>query len=237
MAKSTDGTMVYIPGGPAFIGGASLYAPQPSVETDLADFWIDLTAVTNREFARFVDRTGFDTIAERDGDTQTWRLRATSGRDEHPVVFVAWADAVAYCENVSKRLPNEAEWEKAARGTDGRLWPWGNEWSPELANTLEGGRGSTAPVGTYPAGESPYGIMDMAGNVWQWTASSSSEGGVNPMAGASITGQKVLRGGSWRTIANGTQTTYRKFAPPDYRRDSVGFRCAASGRGENDVRS
>ncbi len=212
-----SGDMVRIPRGPFLMGGESIYAPEPPVTVVLSNFYIDRTEVTNADFANFVARTAYQTTAERAGDVQTWRSVSGPGRERNPVIFVTWDDAVAYCENVGERLPIEAEWEKAARGTDGRLWPWGNQWDPTRANTMEGGIGYTVPVGSYPNGVSPYGLYDMSGNVWEWTASSfSSNLSLNPMAGVGVQGQKVLRGGSWRTIANGTQSSYRKSAPDDY---------------------
>ncbi len=220
--------MVVVSAGHFDMGGNPLDGTAPARRLDLPEFAIDRTEVTNAAFAEFAQRTGYLTEAERSGDAQTWRSLAGAGREQHPVVLVTWADATAYCEGAGKRLPGEAEWEKAARGPAARLWPWGNAWDAGLANTLEGGIGSTSPVGAYPAGASPYGIVDLAGNVWEWTASDySSESPRGPAAGdGAFRGHKVLRGGSWRTIAQGAQPTYRKPAPPAYRRDSTGFRCA-----------
>lgn len=176
--------------------------------TVVAEFSIDRTDVTNAEFAQFTQLTAFRTSAERSTDPQTWRS-ASIGRSQQPVVLVTWDDAVAYCTSVGKRLPTELEWEKAARGTDGRLWPWGDEWDPTRADTLEGGRGGTAPVASYPSGASPYGVQDMAGNVWQWTASMATDGlTFNPMTGIGLADQKVLRGGSWRTVVSGAPSSY-----------------------------
>jgi sulfatase modifying factor 1 len=99
-----------------------VYAPQSASTMALPEFSIDRTEVTNAEFARFTELTGYLTSAERSTDAQTWRSVASTGRPQQPVVFVTWSDALVYCASVGKRLPTELEWEKAARGTDGRLW-------------------------------------------------------------------------------------------------------------------
>jgi formylglycine-generating enzyme required for sulfatase activity len=119
-------------------------------------------------FRAFVEASGYK---PRDRRSLRWV-------DDHPVMWVSWGDALAYCRWLGREtglpvtLPSEAEWEKAARGTDGRIYPWGDEWDTERCNTAEGGAGATTPVGRYsPGGDSPYGCADMAGNVWDWTRS------------------------------------------------------------------
>ena len=220
--------MVVVPAGRFLMGGNPIYEGQPPRWVDLPSFSIDRTEVTNGQFAAFIGQTGYRTEAERAGEEQTWRSLATPGRENYPVVFVTGNDASAYCQWAEKRLPTEEEWEKAARGTDGRLWPWGNQFDPASLNSAEGGVGATRPVGSYPQGASPFGALDLAGNVWEWTSSlySSPLAGNPPADADTFQGQRVLRGGSWRTIAPGTQSSYRKPARTDYRRDSTGFRCA-----------
>jgi formylglycine-generating enzyme required for sulfatase activity len=140
-------------------------------------FAIARLPVTNRQYAEFVDAAKYE--------RGTW----TGGPDDHPAEGIAWADAVAYCRWLSiatarvYRLPDEREWEKTARGTQGRRWPWGNSDDHERANVREGARGRTTPVGAYPLGASPEGVGDLIGNVREWT---------NTWADG-----RVMRGGSY----------------------------------------
>lgn len=156
---------VYVPAGefmmgsPDGIGGFDEH-PQHSVLLDA--FWIMQTEVTNAQFAKCV-ATGACTAP----DNSRWQDTAYA---DHPVTAVDWSQANAYAEWVGGRLPTEAEWEKAARGTDGRTYPWGDEQPNESSANCCNFVGDTMPVGSYPAGASPYGLLDMAGNVWEWTA-------------------------------------------------------------------
>jgi formylglycine-generating enzyme required for sulfatase activity len=140
----------------------------PQHGVDLPAFKIGKYPVTNREYQAFVRGAGYRPPFHWDGDEYP------AGKGDHPVVYVTWHDAVAYCRWLTEqtgqlyRLPTEAEWEKAARGSDGRQYPWGNEFDPARCNSVAGGPGETTPVGQYPEGASPYGILDMAGNVWEW---------------------------------------------------------------------
>ena len=153
----------------------------------LPDYWIGKTEVTNAQFRPFVDGDGYTNRAywteagwawrQENKITQPayWNDTQWNGPD-YPVVGVSWFEAVAYCRWLSKqtgiefRLPSEAEWEKAARGSDGLIYPWGNTWDASLVNSSESGLNKTMPVGSYPKGASPYGALDMAGNVWEWCA-------------------------------------------------------------------
>jgi len=168
--------MVLIPDGEFLMGS------DPSVDKDarddeqpqhtlyLPDYYLAKTPVTNAQYAAFVQVTYRQPGGWKGG-------KPPSGKEDHPVVNVSWHDAVAYCNWLAEvtgkpyRLPSEAEWEKGARGTDGRIYPWGNRWDAKRCNTGESGKEGTTPVGAYPEGASPYGLLDMAGNVWEWTRS------------------------------------------------------------------
>ena len=218
--------MIEIPAGP-FTMGSDTGDPDeaPVHEVDLPAFEIDQLEVINADFAQFVEATGYQTDAEKEGRSKNWRDDA-EGKDNHPVVRVSWNDAVAYCEWLGKRLPTEAEWEKAARGTDGRTYPWGDEWDSSKANVKETGLRGTAAVGSFGTGVSPYGVEDMAGNVWEWTAD-----WYEPYPGSTYDseyfGQKfqVVRGGGWFEMADAVRTTNRDLTSPTAANDDIGFRC------------
>jgi hypothetical protein len=147
--------------------------------------------------------------------------------DDHPIVNVSWHDAIAYCDWAGARLPTEAEWEKAARGVDGRKYAWGNEWDAGKCNNWEAGLKQTTPVGSYPQGVSPYGVHDMSGNVLEWCSSLfkpypyRADGRENLNA----EGSRVLRGGSWLTTPIFVRVAIRFWNAPDFRNYIVGFRC------------
>jgi formylglycine-generating enzyme required for sulfatase activity len=230
----------------------------------LSAFWLDQTEVTNAMFTLFVTETGYQTEAEKENQsivfdpvTETWNSvpganwqhprgpdSDLSGLETHPVVQVSWNDANAYCAWAGRRLPTEAEWEKAARDNDGRIFPWGND--PVAGNLLNmadvtlntsfidaninDGFQFTAPVGSYPDGASPYDALDLAGNVWEWVndwydagyyAISPAENPGGPDTGA----EKVLRGGAWDNTGSGSAA--RNYVTPTARNMNVGFRCAA----------
>jgi len=200
-AGNINKAMVKIPAGEFLFG-----EEQEKKETD--EFFIDLTPVTNAEYKLFVDATGHK-------EPQHWRGGTfPEGKADHPVVEVNWHSATAYAEWAGKRLPTSEEWEKAARGTDGRTWPWGNEWSIENANVFSG---DTTPIGKYsPQGDSSYGCQDMAGNVWEWI------GGGQPSQL-----RAPLRGGDWLDGPEEAQTFYIRMHTPHRKNPFVGFRCVA----------
>ncbi|MBM3234751.1 formylglycine-generating enzyme family protein [Candidatus Poribacteria bacterium] len=164
--------------------------PQRKVYLD--GYWIYKYEVTVAQYRKFCQETGKQMPEE-----PSW-----GWQDEHPIANVTWDDAVAYCQWAGVELPTEAQWEKAARGTDGRIYPWGNEWDASRCNNKTTGPGLTTAVSSYPAGGSPYGVMDMAGNVWEWCADwydkkyYASAPDRNPSGPTSGT-KRVLRGGSW----------------------------------------
>ncbi|MEM7346964.1 MAG: SUMF1/EgtB/PvdO family nonheme iron enzyme, partial [Chloroflexota bacterium] len=174
----------------------------PARSMELAAYEIDRFEVTNDEFARFVSETSYVTYAE-DNSSKNWTDAAVD-KGAHPVVYITWNDAVAYCEWAGKRLPTEAEWEKAARGDDGRVYPWGDEFPAEadvstFGNMYETGLRSTFPIGAFPDGVSPYGVHDMAGNVREWVsdffvAYEGQAADADPFFGEE---NRVNRGGGW----------------------------------------
>lgn len=219
--------MIAIPAG-EFTMGSDRGIERPPHTVFVEAFEIDQFEVTNEQFEKFVAATGYVTDAEKAGDT-SWRAYAKD-KPNHPVVKVSWNDAKAFCEWAGKRLPTEAEWEKAARGTDGRIYPWGNEWDVNKVNAKESGYRGTTIVGSFPAGASPYGVMDMAGNVAEWTsdwfqAYPGYPGGDNE---AQYFGEKyrVIRGGGWFSDKELVRTTTRSASSVTLANDDVGFRCA-----------
>ena len=242
--------MVWIPGGTFLMGSSdenlvkvkdicqhpSLQWPcpdfkeeQPQREVWVAGFWIDRNEVTNRQFESFVEAAGYQTDAEKRDDARNWHYYYAAGKENHPVAGVSWNDASAYCQWLGKRLPTEAEWEKAARGSDGRLWPWGDFWDAARLNSVESGINGTEGVGVRgdALGQSPYGLNDMAGNVWEWTADwwGWYENPHRPPDNNQGWG-KVIRGGSWHKQGHETRTTFRGRADPGGYSDEIGFRCA-----------
>jgi len=202
---------------------------KPQHRVTLPEYWIGKTPVTVAQFAAFVRATGYS------ADTRALR----SGKDNHPVNYVSWFDAQAFCKWASEmlkrtvRLPSEAEWEKAARGTDGRTYPWGEAAPDKSRANYNNNVGDTTPVGQYsPQGDSPYGCVDMAGNVWQWTNSLYKPYPYNANDGrenSSDTGGRVVRGGSFRFNEGNLPCAYRSdYDFPSNRFVSLGFRLLAS---------
>jgi formylglycine-generating enzyme required for sulfatase activity len=219
--------VVEIPAG-EFIMGSDMGDgdEQPAHTVTLEAFEIDMFEVSNADFAKFVEETGYQTEVEKEApDEKSWRDYA-EGKDNHPVVKVTWNDADAYCQWAGKRLPTEAEWEKAAKGEEGFLYPWGNEWEPAKANTKESGFRGTVAVGSFAEGASPYGVFDMAGNVWEWMAD-----WYQPYPGSTYQSEyfgekfKVTRGGAWFTEADKVTTSNRNTTTPSAANDDIGFRC------------
>jgi formylglycine-generating enzyme required for sulfatase activity len=204
---------------------------KPQHTLHLSDYHIAKTPVTNAQYLPFVQAIYRQPMHWEAG-------QPPPGKENHPVVNVSWHDAMAYCRWLAEatgkayRLPSEAEWEKAARGTDGRIWPWGNEWDPRRCNSSEGGPRETTPVGQYsPEGDSPYGCVDMEGNVWEWCTTrvgkrypydvSEDEWSEEYLQGSAA---RVLRGGSWFVYRNSARCAVRGGVNPGSRSYDLGFR-------------
>ncbi|NCC34616.1 MAG: hypothetical protein EOM24_21755 [Chloroflexia bacterium] len=278
-ADTTD-AMVLIPAGP-FIRGSSdddlqafvtlceqaqsgcvidnFLDEQPQSEVILSAFFIDRYEVSNRDFARFVEATGYQTQAEERGQSNVWddsirqvlqmegaSWRAPEGpesrieaRLEHPVIHVTWADANAYCAAQGKRLPTEAEWEKAARGAaDARRFPWGNDWQPTYVNGVLANEQApgTMPVTAFPEGDSPYGARQMLGNVFEWVADAYdgnfyASGPTNDpvLLSDDPDALRVARGGGWATRAGFFHIGWRRVMEASTSNNTTGFRCARDG--------
>lgn len=199
----------------------------PMVPVADMNIWMDQFEVSNAQFARFLNAVGnqieqelpwFDVNGQGAGIVaQGGGFVAKQSLQDHPVNFVSWYGAQAYCEWAGKRLPTETEWLRACQGTDGRMYPWGNDLNAVPAN-VQGDQDrfvQTAPVGTFPAGASPVGALDMAGNVWEWTASADSD----------REGRFSARGGGWADAGFVTACMNRAAHSATARRMDLGFRC------------
>ncbi len=244
----------------------------PQVPRHLGAYRIDRHPVTVAEFSAFAGDTGYVTDAESRGygmvyqhgwtecEGVSWRAptgpgSGLVGRDDHPVVNISWNDAAAYAEWAGKRMPTEPEWEYAARGAEFRIWPWGDDWSPALANTAEYYGGTmttlaewkawwatayngqeviplTTPVGAFsPDGDSVFGCADMAGNVYEWTATTSflyaETARYDPSIKPAIGNYRVIRGGCWMSFRYQARCCERMHGDPlGWSNFALGFRCA-----------
>ena len=230
--RPADGmAMVYVPAGEFLMGspdGEGMPDEHPQHTVYLDAFWIDRYEVTNDQYRQCVETGTCDAPTSCDWGEPTY---GDAGKGDHPVVCVSWHDAEAYCGWAGARLPTEAEWEKAARGTDGRRYPWGDEWDGERCNTKRADRGDRTPGGTYsPGGDSPYGCADMAGNVWEWVADwydddyYSRSPDSNP-PGPDSGDHRVCRGGSWPPMHYYARSALRFGTIPDLTTIHTGFRC------------
>jgi sulfatase modifying factor 1 len=237
LLNDKDGSpLVLIPAGEFLMGCDVGYPVERPVHRVFVDaFYLSKNPITNAQYARFVHETGRrvpyleDNRVQLDNWDQERRIYP-AGREQHPVVLVSWHDAQAYCEWAGGRLPTEAEWEKAARGgLEGKLYPWGDEIDPSLAN-YDNRQGTTA-VGSYPA--NGYGLYDIVGNVWEWVADRYDAKYyhrsplTNPQGPAQGT-VRVLRGGAWLLFPQFCRVAYRFRNSPDFCFNLIGFRLAHS---------
>ena len=196
---------------------------------------MDEVEVTNNAYRACVAARGCDLPDAGSGSYSRDTYYQLPEFNNYPVVYVSWLDARSYCTWAGKRLPTEAEWEKGARGEDGRLFPWGNTFDPALTNTQDRGQEFLLPVGQFPVGASPYGLLDMAGNVWEYTADwfapdyYSTSPNVDPTGpSASPTGERVLRSGSYANYQHYARTANRGFVTPTSSTAFRGIRCVLS---------
>ena len=240
--KGKDGAlMILIPAGPFTMGSNDgLPAERPEHSVTLDAYFIDRYEVSLQLYGRFLQEAQHDAPS-------TWDDEAANTVGDRPAVGMLWADAVAYCSWAGKRLPTEAEWEKAARGTDGRRYPWGHMqpfvdianynrgvWVSEaitLASVSGGVEGMSVRHGLKDGGRSPYGLHHMAGNAAEWVndwydreyySKSPEKNPTGPDKGE----KKVLRGGSWADLPSGLRVSARMSAEPDFQDRTIGFRCA-----------
>jgi formylglycine-generating enzyme required for sulfatase activity len=253
--RTFEPEMVLIPSGPSVMGSDPLAVPAfdeeeaeaayaggwetPQTRIVLPDFHLARTPVTHAQYGAFLEQTDHP-LPKR------WRSRKVPrGKDDLPIVYVSWHDATTYCRWLATvtskpyRLPSEAEWEKGARGPDGWLYPWGDRWAAGRCNTAEAEGSGITPVDAYPEGSSLYGLLDMAGNVWEWTQSLWGPAWYRPDftypydpedgredAEASDDVCRVLRGGSYAYGQAFARCAYRYKNFPQNVSDGTGFRVA-----------
>ncbi len=211
--------MVYVSGGDFLMGEDHDLATElssPAHKVTVQAFFMDRTEVTNSAYAAFVKAAKYPAPKNwKDGNFP-------KGANNFPVVNVSWDDANTYAKWAGKRLPTEAEWEFAARSNDGRLYPWGMNWLENASNTKENSKNQPVAVGTYEIGASPFGVLDMAGNVWEWTLSDvTSYRDPNIV----IASGKVIRGGAFALPNDRAKSTYRGYNQPEAKTEALGFRC------------
>ena len=222
-------SMVLVPSGEFIMGSNERWDDEaPEYIESVDEFYIDLYEVTNADYKNFTSATQRETPYHwPDG-------KIPRNKEDHPVTYVNWYDADEYCKWEGKRLPKEQEWEKAARGKGGNIYPWGNVWATDRSNHPYKGSAGTERVGSYPNGRSPYGLFDMSGNVWEWVDSFYlPHPGNNIARGEYGKDKRVLKGGSWFDCLSygcglSAPTFNRSFFTPEVKNNSFGFRCAKS---------
>ncbi len=241
-----DNEMLLIPGGYFLIGSSSLdkdayRSETPHEKIFLDSFHISRYPVTNAEYKAFIDATGHRVPFVKAGgkhNWHVWRRTYPAGRGKHPVVLVDWNDAIAYAAWVGVRLPTEAEWEKAASWDHSknfkRRYSWGDQFDASLCNTMESRIADTTSVGNYsPGGDSPYGLADVVGNIWEWTASEWSltvdlAATTHVDLKGSDKERRVIRGGSWDSDRVAARCAFRAMSSLTERKIDLGFRVAKS---------
>ena len=204
----------------------------PQHRLHMPSFQISRYPITNTEWGQFLQQSGYHWAEQQ----RLWQNGLPAGKANHPVVWVTWYDAKAFCDWAGVRLPSDAEWERAARGDDGRLYPWGNsEPTAERANYAEQ-VGDTTPVDHYPAGVSPYGVFDLAGNTWEWLSTLWGYDKDHPEFGypyraddgrestAPTDRLRMVRGGGWRYSGDLIRAAYRDWNRAAMRGSGLGFR-------------
>jgi serine/threonine-protein kinase len=238
MTWEVDGMiLVYVPAGPFLIGSkkgeeGAVFNEQPQRTVTLDAFWIDQTEVTNAMYALCVTAGACQPPLKMGSSTRVTYYNDAEFRN-FPAIFVSWEDANTYCQWAGRRLPTEAEWEKAARGTDGWIYPWGNQLPVCDLTNYNYCVGDTSRVGNYLNGASPYGALDMAGNVYEWVADWYSrdfyqKGPSDNPHGPASGERRVTRGGSWTYGWERVRTAYRDYPLPTAKEHYIGFRCVAS---------
>ena len=230
--------MMLVPAGDFTMGSNEGADEQPVHRVSLDTYYMDKYEVTVGQYAKFLDAKFLEATSPEVPKPETppyWDIMNASLSRKRPVAYVDWTGADSYCRWAGKRLPTEAEWEKAARGTDGRIYPWGNEPPTELLANFGkkdwSNHKATVPAGLLEDGKSPYGIYDLAGNVWEWVSdrydkdyyrNGPSKNPKGPERGE----DKVVRGGSWNSPLEHLRSAIRFGYTPAFSRDILGFRCA-----------
>ena len=222
--------MVYVPAGDFSMGSTAGTSDEQPVHTVTLDgFWIDKTEITNLMYSQCVQADAC-LRPNTNGSNTHVNYYSNTQYANYPVIDLRWSSAEKYCAWAGRRLPTEAEWEKAARGTDGRIYPWGNDNPTNSLLNFNNPAGDALRVGSFPKGVSPYGALDMVGNLREWVAdwyganyyaASPQSNPIGPMEGQ----YRVLRGGSWHSDLYLVRSADRQFLAPDTRDISVGFRC------------
>jgi formylglycine-generating enzyme required for sulfatase activity len=230
VSEADNMVMVFVPEGPFDMGSNEGWdSEKPVHAVNLPAYWIDQTEVTNSQYTLCVNASSCDPPGSEKSFSRS-EYYSNPEFANYPVINVSWYDANAYCEWAGRRLPSEAEWEKAARDGEGYSYPWGEDIGCDKANFIDC-VGDTTAVGSLPLGASPYGLLDMSGNVWEWVADwyyalYYDESPLDYPKGPDSGAYRVVRGGSWNDYEWYLRTSSRYSYFPDNKRVSVGFRCA-----------